>query len=220
MSRILEALPFEFLQNIDWSEKRNKLASVLAGTLFFSGWWFALDASASHHEDTRDYFHLCGVFSTISMFMVNAVSNSLLRGEGFTEGCLGSLGARVWFFVGFMMGFGSFIGNSLRTNKALLMTCFKGVATFCLESMLTSETTVSTTFRRPILEWPFSCKISSFLPRASSTSSGGQRTCGAEDRDFVWCEIPPPYILNIQWTISLLYNDNNIHPSCLIVCIS
>merc|ERR1712154_111444 len=55
--------------------------------------------------------HLCGVFSTISMFMVNAVSNSLLRGEGFTEGCLGSLGAKIWFFVGFMMGFGSFIGS-------------------------------------------------------------------------------------------------------------
>jgi len=111
MSRILEALPFEFLQNIDWSEKRNKVASVLAGTLFFSGWWFALDASISHHDDTKDHFHLCGVFSTISMFMVNAVSNSLLRGEGFTEGCLGPLGARIWFFIGFMMGFGSFIGS-------------------------------------------------------------------------------------------------------------
>ena len=113
MSRILDALPFEFLHNIEWSEKRNKIASVLAGSLFFSGWWFALDASASHYEDTRDYFHLCGVFSTISMFMVNAVSNNLLRGEDFNEGCLGSLGAKVWFFVGFMMGFGSFIGMNL-----------------------------------------------------------------------------------------------------------
>ena len=113
MSRILDALPFEFLHNIEWSEKRNKIASVLAGSLFFSGWWFALDASASHYEDTRDYFHLCGVFSTISMFMVNAVSNNLLRGEDFNEGCLGSLGAKVWFFVGFMMGFGSFIGMKI-----------------------------------------------------------------------------------------------------------
>ena len=128
MSRVLEALPFEFLQNIDWSEKRNKLASVLAGTLFFSGWWFALDASASHHPDTRDHFHLCGVFSTISMFMVNAVSNSLLRGEGFTEGCLGSLGAKIWFFVGFMMGFGSFIGNHRVIQRKSLIsspTCRK-----------------------------------------------------------------------------------------------
>ena len=101
----------DFINNIDWTEKRNKVASVLAGFLFFSGWWFALDASISHHADTRDVFHLCGVFSTISMFMVNAVSNSLLRGESFTEGCLGSVGARVWFFIGFMMGFVSFIGE-------------------------------------------------------------------------------------------------------------
>ena len=52
MSRILEALPFEFLQNIEWSEKRNKIASVAAGFLFFTGWWFALDASASYHQVT------------------------------------------------------------------------------------------------------------------------------------------------------------------------
>jgi len=59
----------------------------------------------------RDVFHLCGVFSTISMFMVNSVSNGLLRGEGFTEGICGSVGARIWFFMGFMMGFISFIGS-------------------------------------------------------------------------------------------------------------
>ena len=111
MSRILEALPFEFLHNIDFSEKRNKIASIISGFFFFSGWWFALDASATYHQDTRDVFHLCGVFATISMFMVNAVSNSLLRGESFTDGCLGPVGARIWFFFGFMMGFGSLIGK-------------------------------------------------------------------------------------------------------------
>ena len=100
----------DFVNNIEWGEKRNKIASVLSGFLFFSGWWFALDASISHHSDTRDVFQLCGVFSTISLFMVNAVSNSLLRGESFTEGCLGPVGARIWFFLGFMMGFASFIG--------------------------------------------------------------------------------------------------------------
>ena len=102
----------DFITNIDWSEKRNKVASVLAGGLFFSGWWFALDASISHHGDTLDVFHLCGVFSTISMIMVNSVSNSVIRGESFTEGVLGVGGARIWFFVGFLMGFASFIGNN------------------------------------------------------------------------------------------------------------
>eukprot|EP00092_Neocalanus_flemingeri_P039488 GFUD01042995.1.p1 GENE.GFUD01042995.1~~GFUD01042995.1.p1 ORF type:complete len:166 (+),score=32.31 GFUD01042995.1:431-928(+) len=110
MSRILEALPFDCLQNVDLSEKRNKIASICAGFLFFSGWWFALDASASYYQDTRDVFHLCGVFATLSMFMVNAVSNSLLRGDGFTDGCLGPAGGRIWFFFGIMMGFGSLFG--------------------------------------------------------------------------------------------------------------
>ena len=113
MSRLLEACPFECLQNVDLNEKRNKIASIASGFLFFSGWWFAIDASATYYEDTRDVFHLCGVFATISMFMVNAVSNSLLRGEGFTDGCLGPVGARIWFFFGFMMGFGSLLGNYL-----------------------------------------------------------------------------------------------------------
>ena len=41
---------------------------------------------------------------------VNAVSNGQLRGESYTTGCLGIRGARVWFFFGFLLGFGSLIG--------------------------------------------------------------------------------------------------------------
>ena len=107
----------EFQENLNLSEKRNKIASITAGFFFFSGWWFAIDASASYYMDTRDIFHLCGVFSTISMFMVNAVSNSLLRGEGYTDGFLGPVGARIWFFFGFMMGFGSLIGELLKRSE-------------------------------------------------------------------------------------------------------
>ena len=106
----MECLPCESCQDVEWSEKRNKVAAAAAGGLFAAGAWFAIDASATYYEDTRDVFHLCGVFATIAMFMVNAVSNSLLRGEGFTDGCLGPVGARIWFFFGFMMGFGSLLG--------------------------------------------------------------------------------------------------------------
>jgi hypothetical protein len=45
-------------------------------------------------------------------FRVNAVSNGQLRNESYTTGCLGLMGARVWFFVGFLLGFGSLIGAS------------------------------------------------------------------------------------------------------------
>ena len=148
MSRLLEACPFECLQNVDLNEKRNKIASIASGFLFFTGkpsttkhmikkisffftgWWFAIDASATYYVDTRDVFHLCGVFATISMFMVNAVSNSLLRGEGFTDGCLGPVGARIWFFFGFMMGFGSLLGWFAPYHNIFIIYFYK--SRFCL----------------------------------------------------------------------------------------
>ena len=78
-----------------------------SGFLFFAGWWFAIDASASDYANTRDVFHLCGVFSAISMFMVNSVSNEQLRGEGLTDGVCGNgVGPKIWFFFAFLMGFG------------------------------------------------------------------------------------------------------------------
>ena len=40
------------------------------------------------------------------------MSNGQLRGDSFTTGCLGARGARVWFFFGFLLGFGSLIGAS------------------------------------------------------------------------------------------------------------
>ena len=40
------------------------------------------------------------------------MSNGQLRGESYTEGCLGVRSARVWFFFGFLLGFASLIGAS------------------------------------------------------------------------------------------------------------
>jgi len=59
---------------IEVGDKRNKFASIISGILFFSGWWFAIDAAAVHPEKTelKDVFQICGVFGTISFFMVNA----------------------------------------------------------------------------------------------------------------------------------------------------
>ena len=84
------------------SERRNKVTAITAGVLvskkrlnlktrvffvevpffnpltqFFSGWWFAIDAAAVYpnKSDLKDVFHICGVFATISMFMINSVSN-------------------------------------------------------------------------------------------------------------------------------------------------
>jgi len=99
-------------------ERKNLVVSVAAGVLFWSGWWFAIDAAAvytdtdkaGYKRDIIDVFHICGVFATISMFMVNAISNGQIRGDSYTTGCMGVGGARLWLFVGFLMGFGALFG--------------------------------------------------------------------------------------------------------------
>ncbi|KAM6979040.1 transmembrane protein 50B-like [Tautogolabrus adspersus] len=98
---------------IDWGERRNAVASIGAGVLFFTGWWIMIDAAVSYplQEQMNHAFHTCGVFSTIAFFMINAVSNGQVRGDTYGEGCLGRTGARLWLFIGFMMMFGSLIAS-------------------------------------------------------------------------------------------------------------
>ncbi|KAM6986656.1 transmembrane protein 50B [Aplochiton taeniatus] len=98
---------------IDWGERRNAVASIVAGVLFFTGWWIMIDAAVSYpsQEVMNHAFHTCGVFSTIAFFMINAVSNGQVRGDTYGEGCLGRTGARLWLFLGFMMMFGSLIAS-------------------------------------------------------------------------------------------------------------
>ncbi|XP_031434233.1 transmembrane protein 50B-like [Clupea harengus] len=106
-----------FLDNFQWpacfdlGEKRNTVASVAAGLLFFSGWWVIIDAAVIYptQEALNHAFHTCGVFSTIAFFMVNAVSNGQVRGDTYGEGCLGRTGARLWLFLGLMLMFASLI---------------------------------------------------------------------------------------------------------------
>jgi len=101
--------------SMEWRDKRNAVASILSGILFFSGWWIIIDVAAIYPSDTKDGFlhayYTCGVLSTVSMFMINAVSNSQVRGEAMTEGVLGTRGARLWLLLGFVVGFGSLIAS-------------------------------------------------------------------------------------------------------------
>ncbi|KAH7944982.1 hypothetical protein HPB49_004089 [Dermacentor silvarum] len=80
---------------------------------FFIGWWIIIDVAA-HYPSNADFshaFHVCGVMSTLSLFMINAVSNGQIRGDSYTTGCIGQRGARVWLFLGFALGFGSLIAS-------------------------------------------------------------------------------------------------------------
>ncbi|KAJ8287431.1 hypothetical protein COCON_G00000900 [Conger conger] len=99
--------------NVDWSEKRNTIASVAAGVLFFTGWWIIIDAAIMFKdpETFNHAYHACGVIATVAFLMINAVSNGQVRGDSYSEGCLGQTGARVWLFIGFMLAFGSLIAS-------------------------------------------------------------------------------------------------------------
>ncbi|XP_001634982.2 transmembrane protein 50A isoform X2 [Nematostella vectensis] len=91
------------------AEQRNLISSIVSGGLFFIGWWILIDAAAAK-EPFDPAFHTPGVFSTLALFMINAVSNAQVRGESYySGGCLGQTGARVWLLNGFLMAFGGLI---------------------------------------------------------------------------------------------------------------
>jgi len=121
MSGCLERIRVPDMEWFREGNRRNLVASVVSGVLFFFGWWLAIDAAAvytakseeGYKTDLKDVFHICGVFATISMFMINGVSSAALESpDSYTDGCLGTNGARIWFFFGCLMGFGSLIGAS------------------------------------------------------------------------------------------------------------
>ncbi|XP_063143524.1 transmembrane protein 50A isoform X2 [Rattus norvegicus] len=65
---------------------------------------------------------------------INAVSNGQVRGDSYSEGCLGQTGARIWLFIGFMLAFGSLIasmwilfGGYVAKEKAIV---YPGIAVF------------------------------------------------------------------------------------------
>ncbi|XP_032834213.1 transmembrane protein 50A-like [Petromyzon marinus] len=113
MAGFLDHVRWPECECIDWSEKRNAIASVAAGVLFFTGWWVIIDAAVMYPESSKlnHAYHTCGVISTIAFLMINAVSNGQVRGDGYSDGCMGQTGARVWLFVGFMLSFGALIAS-------------------------------------------------------------------------------------------------------------
>ncbi|XP_065168581.1 transmembrane protein 50B [Atheta coriaria] len=93
----------------DGGDKRNAIASIISGFLFFVGWWIIIDAASVHTGSVLAGYHMCGVFGTISLIMVNSVSNAQIRGDMFDGGCMGPRGSRIWLFIGFVVGFASVI---------------------------------------------------------------------------------------------------------------
>uniref|UniRef100_A0A8B9X0C5 Transmembrane protein 50A n=1 Tax=Bos mutus grunniens TaxID=30521 RepID=A0A8B9X0C5_BOSMU len=103
---------------------------------FFTGWWIIIDAAVIYPrmDEFNHSYHACGVIATVAFLMINAVSNGQVRGDSYSEGCLGQTGARIWLFIGFMLAFGSLIasmwilfGGYVAKEKAIV---YPGIAVF------------------------------------------------------------------------------------------
>jgi len=90
--------------------QRNTLSSMLAGILFFSGWWFMIDAISVYPNSIFASYIILGILGTVSLIMVNSVTQAQINGDvAFSGGCLEARGARIWIFVGFVLGFAAII---------------------------------------------------------------------------------------------------------------
>ncbi|KAL1131875.1 hypothetical protein AAG570_011486 [Ranatra chinensis] len=140
-------------------EKRNALASMLSGILFFSGWWLSIDANATHPESFPGTYHICGIIGTISFIMINSVSNALMQGDSYSGGCMGPRGARLWIFIGFVLGFAAviascwiFFNNFVGQSSDKTVSLFAGIALF-LENFLIFGASLVYKFGRVEDQW-------------------------------------------------------------------
>lgn len=79
-------------------------------TQFFTGWWFLIDAMALYPHSMDAIHVILGILGTISLFMVNSVTQAQLNGDvGYSGGCMEARGARIWIFVGYVLGFAAII---------------------------------------------------------------------------------------------------------------
>ncbi|XP_075247525.1 transmembrane protein 50A-like [Convolutriloba macropyga] len=94
-----------------FEDKRNMIAAAVSGIFFFSGWWILIGTACRYtdSDDLHKAYHIAGVCGTISFFMVNALSNGVIRGD--VDTCLSPMLARIWLFLGFMLAFGAVIAS-------------------------------------------------------------------------------------------------------------
>lgn len=77
---------------------------------FFTGWWFLIDAIALYPHSMDAIHVILGILGTISLFMVNSVTQAQLNGDvGYSGGCMEARGARIWIFIGYVLGFAAII---------------------------------------------------------------------------------------------------------------
>ncbi|KAF7636531.1 hypothetical protein Mgra_00004119 [Meloidogyne graminicola] len=107
---------FDTLQHntsFDWDTRRNTYSAIFAGFLFFFAWWLVIDTAVVYTPsgNWNNWYFTLAVACSLSMFMVNSVSNRALEGLYSEEGVLGVKGTRIWLMFGFIGSFACIIAG-------------------------------------------------------------------------------------------------------------
>ncbi|CAF3768063.1 unnamed protein product [Rotaria sordida] len=82
-------------QDLDLRERfnRNTIASILAGVIFAIGWWIIIDSTCKYplQVDFNKVFYIIGSVGTFALILVNSISNSQVRGDGYSDSCVGQV---------------------------------------------------------------------------------------------------------------------------------
>ncbi|NWI33006.1 TM50B protein, partial [Sula dactylatra] len=116
MAGFLDNFRWPECECIDWSERRNAIASIVAGVLHcVTGCYYSSEMAFRYFKNLNSQKVTRNISVTkraiLSSYRINAVSNAQVRGDSYSDGCLGRTGARVWLFIGFMLMFGSLIAS-------------------------------------------------------------------------------------------------------------
>ncbi|WAR08904.1 TM50B-like protein [Mya arenaria] len=89
MSGFLDNCHLPDCECLQLGDRRNLVASVISGVLFFSGWWIAIDAAVQYpsQSDLHHACHTCGAIGTLAFFLINSVSNGQIRGDNYVRYC-------------------------------------------------------------------------------------------------------------------------------------
>jgi len=113
MSNLIESLQMCMWFDVNIISRRNLMSAVVSSILFFGAWWIIIGIAATADKSSAPSFsyYICGILGTLSLIMVNTVSNEMLNGTGYEGGICSTHGVKIWLFAGFVLGFASVIAS-------------------------------------------------------------------------------------------------------------
>lgn len=105
--------------------KFNSLIALLAGFLFYMGWWIMIDVNILYKTIIHNMkvYHAPGILGTIMMILINMIPNEILYDSHFydSDTCCSPFVIKMFLFFTLMGSFGCLIGGTfILVNDFLL----------------------------------------------------------------------------------------------------